>query len=215
MKTETTNFRFPNVLAKAKPPYRHGCFLQTKIAIEGSRKVQLVLSFNNAIMWDNIRINILPFHHLLGWCLVGYCGCFQEIALFCEIPFRGHRFVFVGGLMCHGGVICKIPPSIANKISWNLESCQLHPVAQVPRLYLSGKKNIKSHLQASLGGLPFSIDHRKSKILLPVSNLLCHVCSQLLPWVLSQIGPVSWLEGKSYIRLRTGRCLGENHQWPE
>ena len=42
---------FPKVLTSAKPPFRHARFLQTKFAIEGHRKEQLVLSFDNAIMW--------------------------------------------------------------------------------------------------------------------------------------------------------------------
>jgi hypothetical protein len=33
------------------------------------------------------RFNILLFHHLLGRCLVGCCGFFQEVALLHQIPF--------------------------------------------------------------------------------------------------------------------------------
>jgi hypothetical protein len=64
-----------------------------------------------------LRINIFPFHHQQGQCLVGYLGCFRGVSLLCPISGRGHQHVSVGGLMYHGGIICKILPSIINKIS--------------------------------------------------------------------------------------------------
>ncbi len=139
------------------------------------------------------RFTILPFHHLLGGCLVGCCDFSQEVALLPWIPYWGHQRVCVEGSKYPGDIVYRIFPSSIGKMSWIPESFQLHPVTQAPRLSLSGPKNVWTHLWTDLDELrlQWNVVHLKSCCLWGIfdTKFVDKYCHGFWIWLVQSLGP--------------------------
>ncbi len=135
---------------------------------EGRRKLQLVSSIDNTIMWckhaknkkrkrkigKERGLNSLPFHHLLEWCQVGCCDSSLGGAVFCRSPCVRCQGVYVEDLKCCRGRVYRSLPTSVGVISWSPESCRLCLIVQVPKPCPSGRRSRLSCLQACMDGLP-------------------------------------------------------------
>ncbi len=163
---------------------------------------------NRNIREDKIQkgINSLPRHCLLGRCWVICVSYWQEVALLRWISFWEHQHVCVVGLRYLGGTICRNLPSNVNKMSWRLDSCQLHPIAQGPKLCLSARRYALIFLWLGPGGLflQLIVIHWQSCLLWGISK--CHIYWRTHPWVLNLIDLVVWLLERCNEQLRLGIC---------
>ncbi len=152
-------------------------------------------------------------YRLLGQCWVVCLGYCRGVSLLCRIPFWGRQRVFVAVLKYLGDTVCRSLASNVDKSSWRLGSCQIHPVAQGPKLCMNVKRYSFNFSSVRSGWAIFAIDHSTLAILPPVRYFLYPICWGIPQRGLSLIDLVVWRLEQCNELLGLGICCGE-HCWP-